>query len=66
MSKKIGKSFQKICKNLQNFLKLVKLLKTSKQFISNFTERLEIIRNLQNTGMKLLEKIFQNFDKFLK
>ena len=47
------------------FLNLVKLLKTSKQFISNFTERLEILGNLQNTDMKKLVKIFQNFDKFL-
>ena len=46
--KKIGKSFQKIFK----IFYLVKLLKPSKQFISNFTERLEILRNLQNTDMK--------------
>ena len=52
-------------KNCQNFLNLVKLLKSSKQFISNFTERLEILRNLQNTDMKKLVKICQNFDKFL-
>ena len=35
------------------------------KFNTNFTERLKILINLQNTDMKNLVKIFQNFDKFL-
>ena len=54
---KFGKNFQKIFQKIfKNFLKivlnLVKLLKTSKKFITNFTDLLEILRNLQNKDMK--------------
>ena len=53
--KNFQKIFQKIFKNLKKIvLNLVKLLKTSKKnFITNFTDLLEILRNLQNKDMKI-------------
>ena len=45
-----------MCKSFLNFLNSVKLLETSKNFITNFTERLEIIRNVQNMDMKTISE----------
>ena len=59
------KIFRKFAKILV-FKNSLKLLDTSKQFFIKFTERLEILINLQNTVMKKLVKIFQNLDKFLR